>query len=472
MNSSFSASRLDRQFEEVLRDGVTAAKSGQRSLAARLLTRATLLNPMDARPYLWLSATTDDPKEQREYLEQAVARDPTNVAARRGLALLTGKIDQSRLMPEGAGMLAREGNEDVEAHAQTFLCPKCGGHMSFSVTLGLLSCEYCGYVNIEEPEGQSARKAAPVADQAEQVLDFVMPTTRGHRWAEAQHSLSCERCGALSLLPPGQTASQCPYCGSNQMIESAELGELVDPQVIIPMQIDEQQALKQVKDWLGRGIFSPDNLLSATQGLRLRPAYYSAWTFDGTLEVSWSCEVRQGSGQYQHWESISGVETQFFNDVLVPGVRALTWKELESIEPYDLVNVEEFKPEFLAGWPAIIYDRSLADASLLGREHVLKRIRPQFHSTVAVGYEKRDLRIGAGKWSGMTFKHVLLPLWIGTYHYRGQEYHLLVNGQTGKVGGFKPRDSVKLVFLILITLGVAALLALLYWVLTSGGLAL
>ncbi len=71
----------ERQFEEYLRDGISAAKSGQRKLAQSLLNRAIYLNQADARPYIWLSATTDDPKEQIEYLERATAIDPTNAAA-------------------------------------------------------------------------------------------------------------------------------------------------------------------------------------------------------------------------------------------------------------------------------------------------------------------------------------------------------------------------------------------------------
>ena len=73
-----------RQFNEYLRDGITAAKNGQRKLAQSLLNRAIYLDNADSRPYLWLSATTDDPQEQMGYLERAVALDPANASARRG----------------------------------------------------------------------------------------------------------------------------------------------------------------------------------------------------------------------------------------------------------------------------------------------------------------------------------------------------------------------------------------------------
>jgi DNA-directed RNA polymerase subunit RPC12/RpoP len=462
MCAALNTSR-DRQFEEYLRDGIIAAKSGNKTLAQTLLTRALMVNKNDARPYLWLSATTDDPKEQREYLEQAVVLDPRNVAARRGLAMLTGKVDQSRLVQPGESVQARKSEGDIEAQVQSFKCPQCGGRMVFSVQNNQLVCEYCGYARAPEKEDSPH----PVADRSEQVLEFVMPTTRAHLWAAEQHRLSCQHCGAVSLLPPGQKAVQCAYCGSNQLVDAVEHGELVDPQVILTMKVDEKEAIQHVKDWLGRGFFLPDDLRSSSKRLRLRPAYYSCWTFDGTLEIRWSCEVKEGSGRYERWVARNGVETQFFDDVLVSGVRALKQSELSSIEPFYLKDVEEFQPEYLAGWSTMIYDRSLSDASLLARERVIRKIRPQLYSVIEVGYEKRNVNIGAGSWSGMTFKHVLLPVWIGTYHFNDQEFHVLVNGQTGKVGGKKPRDVFKLVFALLIALGVISLLIVLYWLFLS-----
>jgi hypothetical protein len=50
-----------------------------------------------------------------------------------------------------------------------------------------------------------------------------------------------------------------------------------------------------------------------------------------------------------------------------------------------------------------------------------------------------------------------LPLWVGTYQFHGKPYHLLVNGQTGKVAGTRPRDDLKIV---LVTLSALLLLVL------------
>ncbi|MEJ2597253.1 MAG: hypothetical protein P8Z00_02915 [Anaerolineales bacterium] len=461
-------SPLDPQvsFEHLLHDGILAVKTERRALAQRLLQQAIQMNGTDSRPYLWLAEVTDDPAERRDYLEQAVARDPNDVAARRKLALLSGKLDVTQVLPEGAEVAPRRPSEAEEAQSKAFMCPKCGGRMSYSIQAARFTCAYCGYSQAVE-DGDSPW----TADRAEQVLDFVMPTGRGHRWAEAHHRLSCAQCGAVSLLPPGTKSLQCPYCGSNQMVAAAEDRQLIDPQVIAPIKVNAQKAQGRVRDWLGRGFFAPDDLRQAGRYLQLRPAYYSCWTFDGNIEVNWSCEVQEGYGRSNHWEARSGVESRFFDDVLVSGVQALREKELASVEPFNLKELHEFKPEYLAGWPAIVYDRSLAEASLKARQQVTHQFRRELNTRIEVGKEKRNLHISQTQWSDMTFKHVLLPLWIGTYRYQGKEFHLLVNGQTGKVGGKKPRDPVKVMMALLIgAIALVFLALMLFWLLGQGGI--
>ncbi|HSO27961.1 MAG TPA: hypothetical protein VLS48_07810, partial [Anaerolineales bacterium] len=185
---------------------------------------------------------------------------------------------------------------------------------------------------------------------------------------------------------------------------------------------------------------------------------------------NWTCQVQVGSGKYAHWEPRSGCEVELFDNIFVPGVKALKMSELAGIEPFDLAAAQPFEPEYLAGWPALIYDRSLSDASLLAREKVIKDLRRQMNYRVEVGREKRDIQVSGGEWSGMSFRHVLAPVWIGSYGYRGADYHILVNGQSGKVGGDKPRDQIKIALAFMIFIGVLALLTLLAsWVWSNHG---
>ena len=431
----------NQEYEQILRDGITAARAGYREQARKLLEKALELNKFDARPWVWLSATTDDLDKRREYLEYAVAADPSDATARRGLVLLSDKLDKSRLIPEGQTVEPHHHTQPEEARPlQSFLCPQCGGRMLYDPGKTSLVCENCNY-------SQKSDEGRP-AETMEQSIDFVLPTTRSQRWADAQHAMKCSQCGALTLLPPAEKTVQCPYCGSNQLIESPETLELVDPQTIALMKIDARQAALNVKNWLGSGSFVPDDLIKAVRRIQLRPAYYPFWTFDGTLEIDWHCEVNEDTSRNPRWVRHSGTEFELFDDILVPGLRALPSRQLWEIEPFNLKEMAEFQPEHLAGWLALSYDISLADASLMAREKVINKLRRSLQNLVEPGRQKRNLTSGAGKWSGLTFKHALLPLWVGTYEYLGKHYQLLVNGQTGKVGGKKPTDKTKVTLFI------------------------
>ena len=446
----------EKIYEELLRDGITAAKNGKPALARKLLERAVKTKSGDARPWLWLSETTDDPQEKRKFLEYAVAAEPGNVTARRSLVLLSEKLDRSRLVPEGVSVEPRCPVEPEDAKAQAYLCPGCGGRMSFDLEKNGLACQYCGYLQLVENQ--------PAADSAEEPIDFILPTTRAHRWVEARQRVSCVRCGAVNLLPPNQVANRCSYCGSNRLIEASQAAELVDPQAILPMKVSERQAVAQVRKWLGKGLFSPDDLTVESGRLQLRPAYYPFWTFDGTMEIPWSCEVNLGTGNNPNWVKRSASEFELFDDVLVSGLTAFSAADVSAIEPFKLKEVVEFKPDYLVGWTALSYDRTLADASLLANEKVIGKARASLSINVEPGYQKRNLTSGAGKWSGLTYKYIMLPLWVGSYQYQEKIYRFLVNGQTGKVGGEKPQDQVKMFLLgAIIVIAVVILGLLLAW---------
>lgn len=89
-------------YEQLIQDGITAVKNGNRDLAVRLFEQAAMINDADVRIWIWMSATTDDMDERRQYLEHAVALDPSNATAKRGLMFVTGKLNQAPPTTESA----------------------------------------------------------------------------------------------------------------------------------------------------------------------------------------------------------------------------------------------------------------------------------------------------------------------------------------------------------------------------------
>ena len=59
----------------------------------------------------------------------------------------------------------------------------------------------------------------------------------------------------------------------------------------------------------------------------------------------------------------------------------------------------------------------------------------------------------------LTFKHVLLPVWLAAYRYRGKSFRFVVNGRTGSVEGERPYSAVKIAIAVALALIVAGLIA-------------
>jgi len=424
-----------REFDQLIQDGIIAVKNGNLSLAKKLLDQAALVNSTDPRIWIWLSATTDDLQERRNYLERAVALDPSNAAAKRGLLMVTDKLKKTFLMPEAASYAPPETPPPVEATIKTYLCPNCGATISYNIEETVLVCQFCGFKRKVDQ--------AVISESSDQSLDAALPTTSAHRWADTQSRITCEHCGVVILLPPGQTADSCPYCASTRFVTSSSLVEMVDPQVIGLFKIDPQNAAKGIRTWLGKGLLAPDELAVQHAGMQLHPAYYPFWLFEGTLEVPWFCDVNEGTNKLPQWEAHTGSKFEKFKDVLIPGLRRMSPVELAGIEPFNLDELVEFSPDTLAGWVALSYDHPLADASLRAREKILKKVQRTLSRLVEPDHPKRNFSTGEGKWSGLTYKLALLPIYIGNYSFQGKRYRLLVNGQTGKVGGKKPVDTLK-----------------------------
>lgn len=441
-----------QQAQDLFRLGRTCVKTGAKAEGRAHLLKAVEYDRDLAEAWLWLTATTDDPAEQQKYLEWAIAAEPGNAQARRGLALLTGRLKPEAVLPEGQTVAPRrpEAPEPVQVR-RTFTCPRCGGRLRFDPELVDLKCAACGWVEevAEEPLRDGARP-----------LDFTLPTAAGHRWAEGERRFTCRQCGAATLLPVGASSAACPFCGNAALVAAAEEADLLPPAGVIPMGLTAERAAAAVRAWLGRGFFAPDDLADFGKHRQLHPAYTPCWVFEADLTARWSADVAEGYGRNRRWVRRSGDYSFFFKDRLVPASRALPADLLGRLAQFDLKQLVQFKPEYLADWPAALYDLSLADASLAARAAMVTDAQRELRTKAAPGQEVRNLEVSTDHFSGELYKLVLLPLWIGAYTYRGRLYRVLVNGQSGAVAGDKPLDNVKLA---LVAAGALIILAFLVY---------
>lgn len=355
-------------------------------------------------------------------LEKMVISDPGNEAARREWLIRTGKARPAAAPRPGA--LPSKGIDAPESLVirRQFSCPKCGGNMRFNSTNRGLQCLHCGHR--EEVDGGRAQLE-------EASLDVALADGLGYRWSGFERVLRCKGCGASTIFPPAWISVTCPFCEGAVFGTTPTEAGLVAPRALIPMQIDAEAAQQRVKDWLGSGFFTPAELVRAGAE-KAAPMYIPLWLISAVL-------------RFQDPSGPSLLETLevIFIDRVEPGIDRIPSGQFRSLEPFDWKDLVEFKPEYLARWPAVHYEISVNAASQKAQAKMMQEARSQVPRRI----------VDPGVFYGQSYKLVLFPLWITTFKYRKKNRLVIVNGQSGKVAGEKPLDWVRI--------GLAAALAFL-----------
>src|SRR5215470_18269566 len=72
--------------EELLQQGIAAARTGRREEARALLVQVVEADERNVQAWLWLAGVVDDPEDMRTCLENVLDLNPGNGKAQQGLA--------------------------------------------------------------------------------------------------------------------------------------------------------------------------------------------------------------------------------------------------------------------------------------------------------------------------------------------------------------------------------------------------
>jgi hypothetical protein len=136
---------------------------------------------------------------------------------------------------------------------------------------------------------------------------------------------------------------------------------------------------------------------------------------------------------------------------------------LERIYPFDTKSLVPYEPGFLSGWGAEAYTVELTEGWNTAQQILEGWVRQACAQQVP-GDTHRNLRVKTA-FSNMTYKHVLFPVWIASYRYKGEIYHFLINGQTGEVQGQAPISWIRVALVIAV---VAIILTVLFLLFSQG----
>jgi len=413
---------------ELLRSGIIDAKAGNRESARRYLDRAVYIsNNHDvlAEAWFWMSQVIDDKTEKHKALENCLAHDLQHARARKSLAILEGKLKADQIINPDKLPLAPEGLR--AANAERFMCPKCGGRMSFAPDGQSLLCEYCS---------RNQRFSAAQPGTANE-KDFIiaMATARGHGKPLNQQVFHCEGCGCEFILPPNQISSSCVYCGSPHVVNWESEEQLLAPDGIIPHAFDQKQATKNLIDWMKSNDIETEKQLDLPRGV-----YLPLWTFDLGGQIDYVGEtVDESEIQFNHRQQkmirISDSYPVQVNDLPIPASRKLSAVFLKLIPTFELKGIKPYDPRYLANWPAEVYDIPMAEASLDARSRAFKNYKNDLPNLLT------PVRLTSTSSSKMTidsFRLNLLPVWVTELPFGGREHLVLINGQKGTVASDLP----------------------------------
>ena len=351
--------------------------------------------------------------------------------------------------------------------ARQFPCTQCGANVEFAPGTDVLRCPYCG-----------SETAIPAAKDEIGERAYDEATELGESAETEEYtSVQCRSCAALVEPMPTHEAFPCPYCGS-AIVATEKSQRLIKPQALLPFKIGKEQATKLFREWIRKLWFAPDALKKLAHiDDRLQGLYAPYWTYDAdtvsrytgqrgenytvTRTRTVTRDGKQVTETYQdveiRWYPARGRVSRDFNDMLVVGSRSLPRGLAEALEPWDLGNLVGYSDQYLSGFTAERYQVDVRGGWVRARERMEEVIRQDVKRDI--GGDHQRISSLDTRHSDITFKHVLLPMWICSYRFRDKVFRFLVNARTGEVQGQRPWSWVKIT---LAALAAAVVIFLLY----------
>jgi LSD1 subclass zinc finger protein len=393
--------------------------------------------------------------------------------------------------------------DQMAATVRAFPCKSCGAKLSFSPGSKTLKCPYCAAVN-DIPESD---------DKIQELsLDEWMTKLESESETHQQEQVKCNNCGGEQTLAANLYASACTFCGS-PLTSKSYAQRQIKPKSLVPFKVTKLQAQDKWRGWIKGLWLAPSPLKKYAQSDGgIKGIYVPYWTFDAQTYTQYSgqrgddhsesYETTNDKGERvtesrtrTDWTSVSGNVSFFHDDVLVSGSkssygggsggggrgsavaaemqRALVREAgavgsmiaanfTTTLRTWNTKELVPYQDEYITGFQAEAYQVGLKAAFVIGKQLIDGKVEQLVRADIG-GDHQRISSLNT-QYSHLTFKHILLPMWVSAYLYGGKTYRFVVNGQTGEVQGESPKSGWKIFFLVC-----AILVALFIFLAVFGG---
>lgn len=351
-----------------------------------------------------------------------------------------------------------------------YQCPACTGPLHYSAKSGKLECDYCGssfdVAEIEalytrkEAEAAAAKQAADAKAEAAQAAkaEAAEAAAASGGWdtsdlsrdwgaeADGLRVYSCPSCGAELICDQSTAATACPYCG-NPAIVPGQFSGALRPDYILPFRLSKDDAVQALRAHYKGKPFLPRSFTSANHIEQIQGVYVPFWLFDGGAEGAASYRASNTNvyetGDYEITETrhyhVVRAGSLAFEKIPVDASSKMPDDHMDSIEPFDYAQLRPFSTAYLPGYLADKYDVTIDDsrdrADTRCRETLAQALRDTVTGYGACVTEREDIALRRGK-----VHYALLPVWMLSTKWHGQDFLFAMNGQTGKLVGDLPTD--------------------------------
>ncbi len=361
--------------------------------------------------------------------------------------------------------------EKLQAVSTDTKCHDCGAVLKFAPGTNHLKCEYCGAMN----EIASSAQQAEVVQEEIDFEKFLSENSASASDKQVISAVKCDGCGATTSLKPNVTADDCPFCGNALVMKNASSCSIIRPKYVLPFLIDNKKGLDGFKKWVDSLWFAPGDLKQyANNADKLAGMYLPYWTYDSdtnsiytgmrgmnyvTTESYTAIENGKSVSRTRtvtkiRWTPCGGTVSNVFDDVLVMASKSLPEKYANALEPWDLKNLAGYDDKYISGFRSENYQIGVKD----GFEKAKVRMADEIRNTCKrdIGGDHQQVLTVNSTYNNITFKHILLPVWISAFKYNAKVYRFMINGRTGEVQGERPWSVWKIVGLVAVVIAAAA----------------
>ncbi|MFN8282823.1 MAG: hypothetical protein U0U67_06380 [Chitinophagales bacterium] len=354
-------------------------------------------------------------------------------------------------------------NEKTNDISHQLNCKDCGAMLLYSPGAQKLVCKYCGAQNNILSDEKTEIKETDYNDFINNKIQQEQKQTIS--------TVKCNNCGASTTLKPNITSDNCAFCASPLVIQNGTTSTIIKPSYVLPFKIDSKNAHDSFTKWLNGLWFAPNDLKKyASLSEKLKGMYMPYWTYDAKTDtqyqgergdyyytterrqvtVNGKTEMRTEQVRHTRWSYKSGTVFNTFDDVSVLASNSLPDATTRNLEPWDFNNLAPYNEGFISGFQTECYQVEVKD----GFETAKKVMRTSIENSVRrdiSGDEQRISNLNTN-YNAITFKHILLPIWISAYQYNGKVYRFIINGRSGKLEGQRPYSWIKITLAVLAVL--------------------